>query len=93
MKEVFIMSKYYARFEETKAEVFAFSTEQERDQWVNYQDEYSRTFGVNSEDNFKRIAITPEQAEEYIERFALIRVKPDEMDIFYFGSNKVEIYF
>ena len=93
MKEVFIMSKYYARFEETRAEVFAFPTEQERNQWVNYQDEYSRTFGVNSEDNFKRIAITSEQAEEIIERFALIKVQPDEMDEFYFGSNKVKIYY
>lgn len=32
---------YYARYEETEEEIVAFPTEQQRDDWVNFKDQFS----------------------------------------------------
>lgn len=65
------MEKFYAAFNETKEkEIAAFPTEQERDNWVNFKDEFSKEFDVTSENAvFSRISLAKEKAEKRITEF------------------------
>lgn len=54
---------YYAAYK-GESDITTFKTEKERDDWVNFKDEFSRAFNLN-EDNciFERMSITAEEAE------------------------------
>lgn len=57
------MSKYYAKFKETENEIIVFATKQERDDWVNFKDEFSVTNGCTSENSsFERMPLTTKEA-------------------------------
>lgn len=66
-KGEFIM--YYATFKNIgETDIVVFQTEQERDDWVNYQDECSIVLGANAENcTFERVAMDSEEAEQRIE--------------------------
>lgn len=54
---------FYAKFREIEnSDVAEFQTEQERDKWVNFQDEFSRDFGTTLDNCvFKREKLTDEK--------------------------------
>lgn len=55
---------YFAKFKENNNEIIIFRTRQERDSWVNYQDEFSRDMGTTADNAvFQRMAISLEKAE------------------------------
>ena len=57
------MKKFYAKFKESNFEFYVFNSRKERDDWVNYQDEFSRDMGTTPENAFfKRMVITAEEA-------------------------------
>lgn len=59
---------YYATYKNAgNSDIAAFNTKQQRDDWVNFRDPFSKTFGANSENcTFKRMAISNEEAEQKI---------------------------
>lgn len=62
------MRRYYAQFEGIP-EVGIFPTKQERDDWVNFKDEYSKVVGETPENYIdKRIAISAAEALECVGR-------------------------
>lgn len=66
------MPKFYARFKETKEEIIAFPTQQQRDDWVNFQDEFSLVTQTSAENaTFKRIPLTEKQANYIIKTLGL----------------------
>lgn len=54
---------FYARFKGIEnSDVAEFATRQERDEWVNFQDEFSRDFGTTSDNCvFEREKLTDEK--------------------------------
>lgn len=72
------MSKFYARFKESKEEIIAFPTQEQRDDWVNFNDEFSLAMNNNAEDTtFQRIALTKKQAEYIIKTRHLTETEPE----------------
>ena len=59
---------YYATYKDIgDSDIAAFQTEQERDDWVNFKDPYSKALGTNAENStFERMVITAEEAEPRI---------------------------
>lgn len=58
---------YYATYTSTPRWVAIFRTQQERDEWVSFRDEVSRTlFEEADRAADPRIALTPEQAYIYV---------------------------
>lgn len=61
------MSKFYAINEGIENEIAAFNSEHDRDEWVNYNDPFSREFRATAENTgFARVAISAEAAEKII---------------------------
>lgn len=55
---------YFAKFKENNNEIIIFKTQKERDDWVNYQDKFSRDMGTTAENAvFQRMEISLEKAE------------------------------
>lgn len=52
------MSKFYAKFKETDDEIIVFKTQQERDDWVNFKDEFSILAGCTKENSTLEHSIT-----------------------------------
>jgi hypothetical protein len=54
---------FYAKFREIEnSDIAEFQTEQERDEWVNFQDEFSRDFGTTLDNCvFEREKLTDEK--------------------------------
>lgn len=72
--------KHYARFKEWKYEIIAFPTQKERDEWVSYQDEFSRDMKTTPETaTFKRIPLTDQQAKNAIKRFGLTETTEEDL--------------
>lgn len=66
------MSKFYARFKESKEEIIVFQTQEQRDEWVNFKDEFSRSIKSTPETaTFQRIPLTEEQANYIIKTLGL----------------------
>ena len=60
---------YYAKFTETSCEVLAFKTKAERNNWVEFKDEFSVAAGTTPENTaFQRESITSRDAAETIGR-------------------------
>ena len=59
---------YYATYRNIgETDIATFKTMQERDDWVNFKDPYSKALGVNIENcTFERMAISAEEAEPRI---------------------------
>lgn len=55
------MQEFYAKYDDPYGDVAVFSTEEQRDDWVNYKDPFSLLFPEMYDG--KRIALTQEQAE------------------------------
>ena len=54
---------YFAKFKENNNEIIIFKTQQERDNWINFQDEFSRDMGTTADNAvFHRMAISSERA-------------------------------
>lgn len=75
--------KFYAQIEEVYNWVAVFDTQEERDRWVNFQDDFSKDF-FTQEDRLEtpRIAITEKEAAE-ITGFNIYEptaVIPDDFD-------------
>lgn len=67
------MSKFYARFKETENEIIVFTTKSERDDWVNYKDEFSVANGCTAENSsFERIPLTTKEVTYIIKSEGLI---------------------
>lgn len=80
LREGFIMSEFYARFKEWKYEIITFPTQKERDEWVSYQDEFSRDMKTTPETaTFKHIPLTDQQAKNAIKRFGLTETKEEDL--------------
>lgn len=62
------MNRFYATFKNIGvSDIAAFQTEQERDDWVNFKDPYSKALGVDAANStFERTAMTSEEAEQRI---------------------------
>ena len=62
------MTKFYATYKNIgESDIAVFQTEQERDNWVNFKDSYSKTLGATSENcTFERVAMTAKEAETRI---------------------------
>lgn len=60
---------YYATYKDIgDSDIAAFQTEQERDDWVNFKDTYSKVLGVDAANStFERTAMAAEEAEQRIE--------------------------
>lgn len=57
------MSKFYAKFKETDDEIIVFKTQQERDDWVNFKDEFSVLAGCTKENStLEREPLTKKEA-------------------------------
>lgn len=69
-KEVIEMSKkFYAIYDEldTIAEAFVFDTVADRDEWVNFQDEFSRVTNTTADNcTFKRMAVSADELKEML---------------------------
>lgn len=59
---------YYATYKNIgETDIASFKTEQERNDWVNFKDPYSKAFGVNAENStFDRTVLAAEEAEPRI---------------------------
>lgn len=59
------MDGYYATYKNIgDSDIAVFQTEQERNDWVNFNDPYSKAFGVTSENStFEREIMSVEEAE------------------------------
>lgn len=59
---------YYATYKDIgDTDIAAFQTEQERDDWVNFLDPYSKALGADAENStFERVPIAVEEAEPRI---------------------------
>lgn len=78
------MPKYYARFKETKEEIIAFPTQKQRDDWVNFRDDFSLATKNNAEiTTFQRMPLTKGQAEYIIKTLGLTETTPE----YYLGEN------
>ncbi len=54
---------YFAKFVGNYNEIIIFKTKEDRDNWVNFKDEFSRDMGTTSENAlFQRVALSPERA-------------------------------
>lgn len=54
---------HFAKFAETKEEIYIFKTREARDAWVGHQDRFSVDMGLTAENAFfKRVPITQAQA-------------------------------
>lgn len=63
-KKGYLTMLYFAKFRENNNEIIIFKIQEERDKWVNYQDEFSRDMGTTAENAvFQRMAISLEKAE------------------------------
>lgn len=72
------MPKYYARFKETKEEIIAFPTQEQRDNWVNFKDEFSLATKNSAEiTTFQRIPLTQRQANYIIKTLCLTETFPE----------------
>ena len=72
------MSKFYARYKETKEEIIAFPTQEQRDDWVNFKDEFSLATKNNAEiTTFQRIPLTRRQANYIIKTLYLTKTEPE----------------
>ena len=86
------MSKlYYARYGETEEEIVGFPTKQQRDDWVNFKDEFSLTVGTTLENCiFTRMALSTEEAEHIIKAKDLSQTQnPLDLD----GENIVRFQY
>ena len=71
-------SKFYARFKESREEIIAFPTQQQRDDWVNFQDEFSLATKNNAEiTTFQRVPLTQKQANYIIKTLCLTETVPE----------------
>lgn len=70
---------YYATYKNIgETDIAAFHTEQERDDWVNFKDPYSKALGVDAANStFERVAMTAEEAEQ---RIGIMLHKKDEFN-------------
>lgn len=59
---------FYATFKGIgKTDIACFQTEEERNNWVNYADEYSRALGINKDNSsFERITLSSGTAKKRI---------------------------
>lgn len=75
------MSKfYYARFKETEKEIIAFPTQEQRDDWIKFNDEFSKSTGSSVENaTFERIPLTDQQANYIIKTFGLTETKEKDL--------------
>lgn len=66
------MPKFYARFKQNKEEIIAFPTQEQRDDWVNFRDEFSQSTHNTAETaTFQRIPLTERQANYIIKTLGL----------------------
>lgn len=71
---------YYAKFQEIEDEVIAFQTEQERNDFVNFKDEFSVGYEITKDEStFQRESLTEEEARYIIDSYGL--TLGDESDI------------
>lgn len=55
--------KFYAKFKDDDEEIIVFPTQQERDEWVNFEDEFSKSIGCTKHNaTFERAALTTKEA-------------------------------
>ncbi len=82
---------YYARYGETEEEFVGFPTKQQRDDWVNFKDEFSLAVGTTSENCiFTRMAVPAEEAEYIIKSKDLSEIQnPLDLD----GENIVRFLY
>jgi len=74
------MSRFYARFKETKEEIFVFPTQQQCDDWVNFQDEFSLFFNNTAETAmFQRVSLTERQANNIIKTLSLTEITEEDL--------------
>ena len=82
------MSKFYARFKHTKEEIIVFPTQQERDDWVNFQDKFSKSTNSTAENaTFDRIPLTERQANYIIRTLGLTETTTEHLN-----GSKVMMY-
>ena len=61
--------KFYAIYDEldTITEIFVFDSAADRDEWVNFQDEFSRVTNTTADNcTFKRTAVTADELKEML---------------------------
>lgn len=65
---------YFARFKmdgfmDQYADIAVFETERERDEWLNFEDEFTKAFGIDTKEDheFDRIIVSEEEAKSIIE--------------------------
>lgn len=71
---------FYAKFKGIEnSDVAEFQTEQERDEWVNFQDEFSRDFNTTSDNCvFEREKLTDEEVIHSVVNNVNIQITQDE---------------
>lgn len=76
------MNKYYATYQNIgQSDIAVFGTEKERDEWVNFQDPFSKSLGVNPDDaTFQRVAIDKKEAERLIKKHKNVLPRKDDFD-------------
>lgn len=82
---------YYARYGETEEEIVGFPTKQQRDDWVNFKDEFSLAVGTTLENCiFTRMALQADEAEHIIKSKDLSKTQnPLDLD----GENIVRFLY
>ena len=74
------MNKYYATYKGIgHSDIAMFESEKKRDEWVNFQDLFSKSLGLNPDNaTFQRCAIDNEEAERLINKHRnVLPVKDD----------------
>ena len=73
---------YFARFKidgfmDQYADIAVFETEQERDEWLNFEDEFTKAFGIDTKEDheFDRVIVSEAEAKRIIDFNDLITDK------------------
>jgi len=88
---------YFARFKmdgfmDKYADVAVFDTEAARDEWVNFEDQFTKDFGLDTKEDhdFDRIAITDDEALAIIDMSQLIPDSVNQHIRWFIRSNRIE---
>lgn len=76
------MNKYYATYKNIgKSDIAVFNSEKARDEWVNFQDSFSRACGLNHDNaTFQRMALDKVKVERLMHKHKNVLPVKDEFD-------------
>lgn len=76
------MNNYYATYQNIgQTDIAVFDSEEKRDEWVNFQDPFSKSLGSNPDNaTFQRVALNTKEAECLIRKYKNVLPRKDDFD-------------